>query len=283
MIINKTKEIIKKYKFYHKKNLGQNFLINAHVLQQIITESKIDKNTNVVEIGAGIGSLTEALAQVAKKVVSFEVDLALKVILDENLKPYPNVEVYYTDFLKADLEHILTNHFPNEDVVVVANLPYYITTPLIFRLLEFPRLKRVLIMIQKEVALRLTGKPNTKDYNALSVFMAYKTNAKIVASVPRNSFYPAPDVDSALLYFEQIKHDYSPNNEVKFLKFIRDLFSMRRKTLTNNIADNYGYSKQQLEHLLEELGFLRTVRSEELSLDDIIKIYKKLESNIYND
>ncbi len=277
MLINQTKEIIKKYQFHHKKLLGQNFLINQHILHQIIIESKINKNTNVVEIGTGLGTLTEALAQNAKKVISFEVDLSLKKIIEENLAQYKNVAIYYQDFLKVDLANLLSTNFLDEDVVVVANLPYYITSPIIFKILEETQIKKALIMIQKEVAKRLTGKPKTKDYNALSVYMEYKTKAKIVGNVSKNSFYPAPDVDSALLYFERIQHDYRANNEFKFLKFIRDIFSMRRKTLVNNIEDTYRLTKQQIEQILDDLGFLRNVRSEELSLIDIIKIYQKIE------
>ena len=277
MLINQTKEIIKKYQFHHKKLLGQNFLINQHILHQIIIESKINKNTNVVEIGTGLGTLTEALAQNAKKVISFEVDLSLKKIIEENLAQYKNVAIYYQDFLKVDLANLLSTNFLDEDVVVVANLPYYITSPIIFKILEETQIKKALIMIQKEVAKRLTGKPKTKDYNALSVYMEYKTKAKIVGNVSKNSFYPAPDVDSALLYFERIQHDYRANNEFKFLKFIRYIFSMRRKTLVNNIEDTYRLTKQQIEQILDDLGFLRNVRSEELSLIDIIKIYQKIE------
>ncbi|MFA7126794.1 MAG: 16S rRNA (adenine(1518)-N(6)/adenine(1519)-N(6))-dimethyltransferase RsmA [Bacilli bacterium] len=273
MIIHRTKQIIREHRFFNKKKLGQNFLIDPLVLDQIIEKSEITSESNVLEIGAGLGSLTEALAMHAKQVVSFEIDRGLEDLLKENLSPYANVCLYFQDFLQVDLADILMSVFHGEPVCVVANVPYYITTPILFKILEYSQIKSSLLMVQKEVGQRLTGQPNTKDYNALSVYMAYKTEAAIVGKVSRKSFYPAPDVDSVLLRVDAIKSDYRLNNEVKFLKFIRELFAMRRKTLVNNLIGQYGLDKPKIEETLLELKLSKTIRSEELSLEQIIQLY----------
>ncbi len=276
MIIHRTRQIIQESGFFNKKKFGQNFLIDPNILNTIIQASEITNETNVIEIGAGLGSLTEALAMHAKKVVSFEVDLSLEPLLRDNLSPYSNVELIFQDFMNVDLPEFIFKTFGDEPVTVVANVPYYITTPILFKILECVYIKDALLMVQKEVGLRLTGKPNTKDYNALSVYMAYKTNSFIAGKVSKKSFYPIPDVDSVLLRIKTVKNDYSPNNELKFLKFIRELFAMRRKTLVNNLSGQYEVTKEELEKILKNFGFSITVRSEELSLGDIIKLYQEI-------
>lgn len=276
MIINKTKELIRQYNISLKKAYGQNFLINPHILDIIIEKSAINHETNVLEIGAGLGSLTEALARKAKKVVSFEIDLSLKYILEDNLQAYKNISLYFCDFLEVSLAQIIQDEFNGEEFCVIANLPYYISSPILFKLLNESSITSMLLMMQKELGMRLTGIPKTKDYNALSVYMNYKTTTKIVANVSPNSFYPAPDVESVLLLVKQKKSDYTPKNEPKFLRFIEDMFKMRRKTFINNISASYPLSKEELAIILDSLGFKKTLRSEELPLEKIILLYQKI-------
>jgi 16S rRNA (adenine1518-N6/adenine1519-N6)-dimethyltransferase len=277
MIVNETKKILSKYQIYAKKMYGQNFLVSQNVLDSILTNSRIEKETGVIEIGPGIGTLTEVLAINAKKVLSYEIDEDMISILNDTLSNYQNVIIENIDFLKADIKSDISKHFAGFDrIVVVANLPYYITTPIIFKLLEDTDIKEFLFMVQKEVGKRLTGKPNTKDYNALSVLMKYKTISRIVDNVPRNSFLPEPNVDSVLLRIETIKNDYNVNNEGKFLKFIRNIFIQRRKTMVNNLVVAYNLNKSEVSGILVKMGYNSNIRSEALDLEDIVKIYKTI-------
>lgn len=276
MIIHRTKQIIQESGFLNKKRFGQNFLIDPSILNHIIEVSGVSPEVGVIEVGTGLGTLTEALAQHAREVISFEVDEDLKPLIKQNLAPYPNITVYFQDFLEVEWSTIWDKHFKEGEVLVVANVPYYITTPILFKILTEKRIKSCLLMVQKEVGDRLTGKPNTKDYNALSALMAYQTKTKIVGRAPKNCFYPAPDVDSVLLRIEQVKNDYRLNNEPRFLKFIKDMFVMRRKTFANNIATQYELQKEYIEGKLIELGFSKSIRSEAMNIDEIVAIYRLL-------
>lgn len=260
-----------------KKHFGQNFLIDKNVLNKIIDISDVTKEDTVIEIGPGMGCLTEYLAINAKKVICYEIDPDMIQMLKENLIPlYDNIELNNLDFLKADLS------IYNEDVEnikVVANLPYYITTPIIFKLLSETKIKQFTFMVQKEVGDRLTGKPNTKDYNSLSVAMEYKTNSKVAYKVSPNSFYPAPKVDSALLMVKVKQMDSDANFDAQFLKFVQEIFSQRRKTVINNLNGKYAYDKQKLIDLFTKNNININLRAETMTVNDILELYKLIVSN----
>lgn len=272
--IKRTNEILNKYNLRAKKGYGQNFLIDENILNKIVSSANITKDDGVIEIGPGIGALTEVLLKNAKKVLAYEIDSNLIKVLDEQLKDYPNLLIKNEDFLKVNLQSDLSYFEDCLRIVVVSNLPYYITTPIIFKLLEGEnRITDFYFMVQKEVGLRLTSKPNTKDYNALSVLMQYKTSSKILFDVSQNCFIPKPNVDSVIIHIHRKKSDYRVNNEAKFLTFIQAIFTQRRKTFLNNMAIVYGYSKEEISNILVKLGYDPNVRSESLSLKDIYDIY----------
>lgn len=274
--INKTKEILNYYGLQAKKKFGQNFLIDYNIIEKIVKTANIDKDTIVVEIGPGIGALTEALCMNAKKVYAFDIDSDMVNILKKELS-FENLEIINKDFLDVNLYDYIDKC---SKIKVVSNLPYYITTPLIFKLLNIDIVDEIYVMVQNEVASRIIGKPNTKEYGSLSVLIMYKASANYEFKVTRNCFYPAPNVDSAILSIKKIKNDYNVNNEPKFLKFIQNIFEMRRKTLVNNILNKYDINRNKIEDILVKNSFDINVRSESLTLDDIIKIYKDLEEFI---
>ena len=276
MIADKVLHILKSKDMYAKKQYGQNFLIDKNVLKKIVDISEITKEDTVIEIGPGMGCLTEYLCLNAKKVICYEIDKDMIDVLNENLKPqYDNVELINCDFLKVDLSFYL-NEENCDNVKVVANLPYYITTPIIFKLLSETRINQFTFMVQKEVGERLTGKPNTKDYNALSVAMNFKTQSKIAYKVSPNSFYPAPNVDSVLLLVRTKKTDYKADFEAQFLKFAQDLFIQRRKTVINNLNGKYGFTKQSLIDKFKENNISFNLRAETLDVLEIIELYEVL-------
>lgn len=276
MIADEVIKYLQNKNMYAKKHFGQNFLIDKNILNKIIEISDVNKNDTVIEIGPGMGCLTEYLCLHAKKVICYEIDKDMVQILkDTLLTKYDNVEVIIEDFMKADLSKY-NNEDLTQNIKVVANLPYYITTPIIFKLLSETKIKQFTFMVQKEVGERLTGKPNTKDYNALSVAMNFKTESKIVYRVKPNSFYPAPKVDSVLLLVKTIKTDCEPNLEVRFLKFVQDIFSQRRKTIINNLTGKYGYNKQMLIECFERVGLKIDVRAESLETKDIFDLFESL-------
>ena len=276
MIVNETKNILKKYDCFAKKKFGQNFLTSASILEHIIKVANVTKEDIVLEIGPGIGSLTEYLATSAKKVIAYEIDTDMVNILADTLSKYDNVKVINKDFLEVDLDNDIKEYFDNcNSIKVVANIPYYITTPILFKLLENNHISDMYFMMQKELGDRLTGKPNSKDYNALSVIINYKTNAKIEFDVPRNFFFPVPNVDSIILSLKCKQNDYDIDNEDKFFEFVQSLFSMRRKTIVNNLSSSkYQYSKELIKEHLLSLNLKETTRAEELDLNKIIELYK---------
>ena len=272
--INRTKEILSKYDLYAKKGFGQNFLIDSNIIDKIVASANINKKTGVIEIGPGLGALTEKLCINAKKVLCYEIDEDMVKVLNGELK-FENLCIKNVDFLKAGLEEDFHYFDDCERVVVTSNLPYYITTPIIFKLLETNvNISSMFFMVQKEVALRLTGKPNTKDYNSLSVLINYKAEAKLLFNVGRNCFLPSPDVESAIIMLSGIKSDYTPKNEANFLEFIRNLFCMRRKTVLNNISSKYPVSKDYIRGTLNKASLKESVRAEELDLKKIIELYQ---------
>lgn len=275
-----TIEVIQKYGFNFQKKFGQNFLIDTHVLDRIIEESGITKDDCVLEIGPGIGTMTQYLCENAREVVAVEIDKALIPILEDTLSDYDNVTVINDDILKVDVQKIVDEKNCGKPIKVVANLPYYITTPIIMGLFEshLP-LKSITIMVQKEVADRMQVGPGTKDYGALSLAVQYYAKPEIVANVPPNCFMPRPNVGSAVIRLT--KYDKPPvfvENEEFMFSLIRATFNQRRKTLVNAIgnAPNLNISKEMVAEVLSEMGESLTVRGETFSLEKFAEFSNKL-------
>lgn len=267
----KTIETIKKYEFAFQKKFGQNFLIDGHVLDKIIAAAEVTKEDCVVEIGPGIGTLTQYLAEAARNVIAIEIDKMLIPILQETLADYDNVTVIHQDVLKTDLRELVREHNEGRPVKVVANLPYYITTPIIMNLFE-SRLpvSSVTVMVQKEVAQRMQAGPGTKDYGALSLAVQYFAVPYIAANVPPNCFMPRPRVGSAVIRLT--RHEKPPvevADEQAMFQIIRASFNQRRKTLVNSLHNSPQISKTKEEILraLEQMGLSQTVRGEALTLE----------------
>lgn len=264
--------IKKKYGFNMSKGLGQNFLCDPNVLEQIVGAAALAKDSGALEIGPGIGVLTAQLAKNTKKTVAVEIDSRLLTVLGETLSEYNNIEIINADIMKTDIAKLIQNHFADcTSASVVANLPYYITTPILTRLLETPRLnvKNIVVMVQKEVAQRLCAQPGTKSYSALSVLVAYHCAAEIITVVPASSFAPPPRVDSAVVRLSMLAEPpVCPLDEKAFFKTVRAAFGQRRKTLVNALCGSnmYAHSKEEIQNIITGLGFKKTVRGEELSL-----------------
>lgn len=277
MIVDRTKQILNENNAFAKKNFGQNFLISKSILEKIVSEANLSKDDYVIEIGPGLGSLTEFLCINSSKVLCYEIDEKMIEILGKTLKEYENKKIIFGDFLKQDVKKDIEEYFgADAKVKVIANLPYYITTPIMFKLLEIDNVTEEIFMVQKEMGDRFTGVVNTKDYNALSVYVKYYTETKKAFLVGRNNFFPAPNVDSVILHSFMKKKDYGLKNEANFLKFIRNAFVQRRKTFVNNISSAYGLNKQYIETILVNLSYEKTIRSESLSLDEFVSIYLKI-------
>lgn len=276
---NGIKDIIRGVDFHFNKALGQNFITDANLLDAIVADSGINGDDTVVEIGTGAGTLTRAIAKVAKKVYSFEVDRNLQPVLALTLQGVDNVEVIFRDVLKMkddELKSVVGDSFK-----VVANLPYYITTPLAMRFIESTLdVKSVTIMVQKEVALRFVAKPNTADYSAITLAIEMAGNAQITRNVSRNMFFPSPNVDSAVVRIDIDRTKLDGENAPLLHKLVRSSFAMRRKTLANNLSVAFQIDKQEAGKLIEEAGFSPMVRGEALSLDDYKKLTKTLETRI---
>lgn len=269
-------EVLNKFGFRFSKALGQNFLIDGNIVKKIADVSGVDENTNVLEIGPGIGTLTEELAIRAKKVVAVELDKRLIDILNYTL-PYENVEIISADFLKLALDEI-ENKFNSEEFVVVANLPYYITTPIIEKLIESDlNLKSITIMIQKEVAKRFTANAGTKDYGSLSVFIKYFSEPSLEFIVPRTVFMPKPNVDSAVVKLT-IKEKDTDFNRDELFKIVKAAFSKRRKTLLNSLSSSDLFNdKESVLRLLEKSNIDPTRRAETLELEEFKTLYMNYE------
>lgn len=256
-----------------KKQYGQNFLLDENVLNNIITNAKINKDSFVIEIGPGLGFLTNYLSKNANNVLCYEIDSEMvEVIKSRN---FENVDIEFKDFLKANINEDIKKYNKNNlEVVLVANLPYYITTPILLKILEETScVNRMVVMMQKEVALRICGKPSTKDYNSLSVLIQYFTNPKYLFTVKPGSFYPEPGVDSAVIeikYKDEIDSVATDLNY--FLKFNRNIFAQRRKTLMNNLQKAYSYKKEDMLNILENKNISSTIRSEALSVEEIVDL-----------
>ena len=275
----KTKQIIKKYEFSFKKNFGQNFLVDERVLDKIVSAADINEKDLVIEVGPGIGTLTQAMAKKAGKVISVEIDKTLVPILGELLEDYNNIEIINEDILKVDINEIIENH-KGMNVKMAANLPYNITTPIIMGILEkhIP-MDSLTVMIQKEVAYRMNAKPSTKDYGSLSLVTQYYCEPYLVANVPQNCFMPRPNVDSAVIKLSILKEPRIKVKNEKFMfDFIKAGFSQRRKTLVNCIFSSglVTLNKEEIGKVLNELGYDERVRGESLTLEDYGKISDKM-------
>ena len=271
-----TIEILQKYNFRFQKKFGQNFLIDTHVLEKIIESAGITKDDFVLEIGPGIGTMTQYLCENAREVMAVEIDENLIPILGDTLSSYNNVTVVNEDILKLDIAKVAEEHNNNKPIKVVANLPYYITTPIIMGLFEsHVPLESITVMVQKEVADRMQSGPGTKDYGALSLAVQYYSKAEIVANVPPNCFMPRPNVGSAVIRLTC--HESSPvvvNDEKLMFRLIRASFNQRRKTLQNGInnAPNLNFSKEQVVAALDKMGLVSTIRGEALSLEQFAEL-----------
>ncbi|WP_349409057.1 16S rRNA (adenine(1518)-N(6)/adenine(1519)-N(6))-dimethyltransferase RsmA [Pseudalkalibacillus sp. SCS-8] len=272
-----TRSIIDKHKFTFKKSLGQNFLIDRNILDKIVSTAGITSETGVIEIGPGIGSLTEQLAKHAKKVTAFEIDLRLIPILKDTLSPYPHVNVIHQDVLEADLHDMIKNDYSEiEDIMVVANLPYYVTTPIIMKLLtEQLPIRGIVVMIQKEVADRMAAKPGNKNYGSLSIAVQYYAEAKSEVKVPKTVFVPQPNVDSSVISLTLRKQPpVEVTDEAFFFEVVRASFAQRRKTLLNNLQNNLLSKDQKplIEEILQELDIDGRRRGESLTIGEFAKL-----------
>lgn len=269
-----TKAILAKHGFSMKKKFGQNFLIDQNVLSNIVSRAEVGPTTGVIEIGPGIGALTEHLAHHAKKVIAFEIDQTLQPILADTLGGYDNVTIIWQDILEADLAEIYAREFAEcESVSVVANLPYYITTPILTKLIE-SRLpfKNLAVMMQKEVAQRLSAKPGTKEYGSLSIAMQLYADVSIILNVPKNVFIPAPNVDSAVVRLAMLDHPrVELADEETFFAITRGAFVQRRKTIQNNFNVLFQ-DKEYVISLLEQCGVSPQTRAEAIDLETFAKI-----------
>lgn len=267
-----TKEIIEKHGFTFKKSFGQNFLTDTNILNKIVDAADLNDEVGVIEIGPGIGALTEFIARRAKKVVAYEIDPRLIPILAETLAPYDNVKVIHQDILKADVAAMIEEEFKDvKYIAVVANLPYYITTPILMGLIEkqLP-IDWYVTMMQKEVADRLSAKPCSKDYNALSIAVQYYTETKIALNVPRTVFIPAPNVDSAVIKLtKRAQAPVEVADQDFFLELVHASFTQRRKTIQNNLSSRYGqFTKQEVSELLEAADIVPSRRGETLTIEE---------------
>ncbi len=266
-----TIELIQKHQFVFQKKFGQNFLIDPHVLDKIIRAAQIEKEDAVLEIGPGIGTMTQCLAESARQVIAVEIDDHLIPILQETLKDYDNVKVIHGDILKVDIHALAREYHQGKPLKVVANLPYYITTPIIMGLFEeHVPVDSITVMVQKEVAQRMEAGPGTKDYGALSLAVQYYAKPYLVANVPPNCFIPRPNVGSAVIRLTcHTKPPIEVEDEKLMFNLIRASFNQRRKTLQNglNNAAEISYSKEEIAQVIESLGLPPTVRGEALTLE----------------
>lgn len=282
---SRTKEILKKYGFSFKKSLGQNFLTEPNILRKIVETAGINQETNVIEVGPGIGALTEQLAKNAAEVLAFEIDERLIPVLEDTMRPYDNVTVVHQDVLKADLVKTVAETFQGDyPLKVVANLPYYITTPIMMHFLESNLdVQEMVVMMQKEVADRISAKPSTKAYGSLSIAVQYFMEASVAFIVPKTVFIPQPNVDSAIIKLtKRAQPAVAVTSEKEFFKLTKAAFQLRRKTLWNNLIHYYGKDEATKAWLTESLVAAEiepSRRGETLSLEEFGRLSNQLEAN----
>lgn len=281
-LAEETKFIMKKYNITANKNYGQNFLIDENIVNDIITGAQVNKDDLIIEIGPGLGTLTSLLLEKAGKVICVELDKKMINVLKERFILYNNFELLNNDILKVDLNKLISESKTNlKYVKVVANLPYYITTPIIMKLLEDKLdLTSITVMVQKEVAERLAGINGGKEIGSITYSINYYTNPEIIINVPRNSFIPAPNVDSAVIKFDILKEPkIKVSNEELFFKVIKFSFLQKRKTLINSLSNSGLVSKESLEKILNDLNIDLKIRAEQLTLEQFGKISDYIYSN----
>ena len=269
----KIKDLLEKNGFNFKKKFGQNFIIDENIINNIVDKSEIDKDTLVIEIGPGAGSLTSKLVKKAKHVLCYEIDTTLENIIKEVLKEDTNYDIIYNDFLKANVNEDLRK-YEYKKIYVIANLPYYITTPIIIKLIEDNvNVDKIVVMVQKEVGDRFKAKPGTKDYSSLSIFLNYYFNIKKMLDVSKNVFIPKPNVDSIVVEFDKKEIKQELKNKELFFRLIRDSFTQKRKTLRNNLKT---YDLIKIEEILKNYNMDLSVRAEQISIDIFIDIANNL-------
>lgn len=278
---SRTRALLDQFGFNFKKSLGQNFLVDVNIIHKIIDASQIDDHTGVIEVGPGMGSLTEQLAKRAKKVMSFEIDQRLIPVLKETLAPYDNITIINEDILKADIAKAVETYLSDCDkIMVVANLPYYITTPILLNLMQqdIP-IDGYVVMMQKEVGERLNAQAGTKSYGSLSIVTQYYTETSKVLTVPKSVFMPPPNVDSIVVKLMQRETPLvHVDNEEAFFKLAKAAFAQRRKTINNNYQNFFKDGKQHKESILkwlEQTGIDPKRRGETLSIQDFARLYEE--------
>ncbi len=269
----KMKNNLDNNNFNFKKKFGQNFIVDENIINSIIKLSNIDKDTLVIEVGPGAGSLTYKLCEVSKNVLCYEIDDSLKDILSSNLKKYDNVDVIYNDFLKTDVKNDLKK-YTYKKLYLVANLPYYITTPIITKIIDDDiNIDKIVVMVQKEVGDRFAAKPGSKDYSSLSIFLSYYFDIKKILNVSKNVFIPKPNVDSIVVEFNKKNNLIELKNKELFFKLVRDSFTQKRKTLRNNLKN---YNLDNIENTLKKYNMDLSIRAEQLPIDIFIDIANNL-------
>jgi len=257
----KMQDSLDENKFNFKKKFGQNFIIDENIINNIIKLSNIDKDTMVIEVGPGAGSLTYKLCEVSKNVLCYEIDESLKEILSNNLKKYDNVDVIYNDFLKVDVNKDLKK-YNYKKLYLVANLPYYITTPIITKIIDDNiNIDKIVVMVQKEVGDRFAAKPGTKDYSSLSIFLGYYFDINKILNVSKNVFIPKPNVDSIVVEFNKKAEKKEVKNEKLFFEIVRNSFTQKRKTLRNNLKN---YNLENIEETLKKHNMDLNIRAEQI-------------------
>lgn len=269
------KILLERHNFTFTKSLGQNFLIDQNIVDKILREGRVE-GENVLEIGAGVGTLTASMAKLAKDVVVVEIDQSLEPILNETLEEFDNIKVIYSDILKTDLEVVSKEYFNGESYKVVANLPYYITTPILEYILKSQtHISQVIVMMQKEVASRIVADVGTKEYGSISVFLKYFGDAEILMNVPKTVFIPQPKVDSAVIKLT-IRKGIDLKEVERLEKVLRAGFGKRRKTILNSLSSGLNKEKEQVLKILQELGINKNNRAENLSLEEFLSLSYKL-------
>lgn len=270
---SKLKKMIEENDFSFKKFYGQNFITDENIIDSIISKAEIDKDTLVIEIGPGAGSLTYKLSKVAKRVLCYEIDSSLENLLKNNLKGCRNIDIIFKDFLKCNIKKDL-KQYNYKKLYVVANLPYYITTPIILKIIEEDiNIDKIVVMVQKEVGNRFKANPNTKDYNSLSVFIKYYFDVKKILDVSKNVFIPKPNVDSIVVEFTNNQEKFELKDKDIFFKLVKDAFKQKRKTLKNNLKD---YDLEKIEYVLNKHGLDLNSRAEQLSINIFVEIANSL-------
>ena len=276
--IHHINALLGRHGFHFSKGLGQNFLCEQSVPEDIAAGAGITPETCVLEVGPGIGALTHQLCRRATHVTALELDKRLPPVLAETMAEFDNFDLVEGDILQVDLPAICREHFGDSPAVACANLPYYITTPAITALMESGCFSAITVMVQKEVAQRICAKPGTADYGAFTVYVNYHAKASIILDVPRDCFVPAPNVDSAVVRLDVLKEPPVPGEEKQIFRVVKAAFAQRRKTLVNGLFAAYGdkWSKQELSDLLVSLGYSASVRGEALGLEDFYRLSVEL-------